>query len=693
MTNIIGQTLLNQFRVDSFVASGGMGAVYRVWDLKRNVPLAMKVLHADLADDPAVLKRFQREANALKRLAHPNIVPFYGLFHIPDFIFLLESFVDGPSLKDVLRRQQGKPLPVKEALVYLKALCAALGYAHANGVVHCDVKPGNVMIDRGGQIFLTDFGIARHSESTTTTIGVAGTPAYMAPEQIRGESVSAATDVYALGVLLFELLTGQRPFRGTESSTEQGGATANERIRYGHLNVPAPDPRSINPALSGSVARAILRALNKKPEDRFQKTQDFFLAICSAMNIPVENIPDRIVHAQTASREEYVPGPVGAAPAPPQKAAGPRKLTPFLAGGGIAMVLLCGVAIAILAIGWLLSRSNVATPAPTSRPISGSVTSINIGPTLNPKTEYTAIVTLTTAPQPTETIQIIPPTSTPKPLPTNTSQPSGPSGKIVYACQVNGKNHDQLCIISPNGTGQYQLTNDNFENFYPSFSPDGQSVVFSSNRSGQFEICEITLNGNLKQLTSLGDVYAPEISPDGRLVVFTHNIGSFTTIWLMQRDGGSPHKLFSKAGKDALDPTWSADGRQILFAVGNVDDKRLYIMNADGSGASMLNSSFSTRGRSDWSVNGLIVSYSGASWHREIFVMNPDGSSLKQISTGGNVQGPSFSPDGNWIAFTGYIDNMGNAEGCDIYISRIDGTQITRLTNNNYCDYQPRWGP
>src|SRR5512136_323038 len=114
--NLIGKVLLNQYRVEAFIASGGMGAVYRVWDLKRNVPLAMKVLHADLAEDPSVFKRFKREANALKKLAHPNIVPFYGLFQTGEFAFLLERFVDGPSLKDILRKRQGKPMPVEEAL-------------------------------------------------------------------------------------------------------------------------------------------------------------------------------------------------------------------------------------------------------------------------------------------------------------------------------------------------------------------------------------------------------------------------------------------------------------------------------------------------------------------------------------------------------------------------------------------------
>src|SRR3972149_638759 len=243
-TNPIGQTLLHQYGVDAFIAPRGMGAVYRVWDLKRNVPLAMKVLHAELAEDPSVFKRFQREARALQKLAHPNIVPFYGLFQAQDIAFLLERFVDGPTLKDILRQRQGKPLPIEETLAYLKALSAAIGYAHANGVVHCDIKPGNVMIDPGGNVYLTDFGIARHTESiTTSTVGAAGTPAYMAPEQIRGEQVTPATDVYALGVLLYEMLTGQRPFRGDDEGTESSGATAAERIRYAHVHREPPDPR------------------------------------------------------------------------------------------------------------------------------------------------------------------------------------------------------------------------------------------------------------------------------------------------------------------------------------------------------------------------------------------------------------------------------------------------------------------
>lgn len=292
-TTLIGQTLLDQYRVEAFVASGGMGAVYRVFDLKRNVPMAMKVLHADLAQDASVFKRFQREARALQKLTHPNILPFYGVHQSEGLTFLLVRYIDGMTLKDIQRSREHRPMSVSEALPYLKALCAALGYAHAHSVVHCDVKPGNVMVERGGTIYLTDFGIARHADSTATTLASLGTAAYMAPEQIRGEAVTPATDIYALGVLLFELLVGLRPFRGDKSAnTDNDQDSANEHVRYLHLNATPPDPVTLNPQVPPAVAQVVLKALSKAPEERYISTHDLLNAACQAVGVPVEEVPD-----------------------------------------------------------------------------------------------------------------------------------------------------------------------------------------------------------------------------------------------------------------------------------------------------------------------------------------------------------------------------------------------------------------
>jgi len=293
-TNLIGRVIKGQFRVDSFLDSGGMGSVYRVWDTKRNVPLAMKVLHSELAEDPAMFTRFKREARALQKLAHPNIIPFYGLYETQEFIFMLERFIDGPTLRDILRKSQGRGLSEGDALIFLKAISSALGYAHENGVIHCDIKSANVMVDQGGSIYLGDFGIARHADSTTTMMGSAGTPAYMAPEQIEGEPVTPATDIYALGILLFEMLTGERPFRGNEKGTEKTGSTVNERIRYAQLNLAPPNPSSLNPKISNQLSRVILQSLEKDPAKRFQSCQEFLGAVCQALGVSLGSIPDRI---------------------------------------------------------------------------------------------------------------------------------------------------------------------------------------------------------------------------------------------------------------------------------------------------------------------------------------------------------------------------------------------------------------
>lgn len=345
MPNIIGQILLNQYRVDAFIATGGMGAVYRVWDLKRSTPLAMKVLHRDLAEDPHILKRFQREANALRKLAHPNIVQFYGLFQTRDYFFLLEKFVDGPSLKDIMQRQAGLPLPLREVLVYIKGLTAALGYAHANGVIHCDVKPGNVLVDQAGNIYLTDFGIARHAGSTTTTIANAGTVAYMAPEQIRSESVTPATDIYELGVMLFEMLTGERPFRGSELGSERGGETTFERMRYAHLHLQPPDPRQLNPSIHIELAKTILRALNKDPARRHQSMQEFKTSVYTTSGLSQEQLDDRI-SLPAAYRKTDLDAQAHGAPLQVDRFGKLKKILPLIAG-----------AVALVAVTYLLSTT------------------------------------------------------------------------------------------------------------------------------------------------------------------------------------------------------------------------------------------------------------------------------------------------------------------------------------------------
>ena len=273
--------------------------------------------------------------------------------------------------------------------------------------------------------------------------------------------------------------------------------------------------------------------------------------------------------------------------------------------------------------------------------------------------------------------------------------PSGaPTGKIVYTCQVgNAGNH--ICLINADGSNFRQLTTDAVKHWYPSLSPDGQSALYSAYaRDYVYEIYEMNLaSGVVTQLTnSLGVLKAPEVSPDGKWIVFglgTKEDGE--EIWVMERSGAKPKRI----NKRGWDPSWSADGTQILFASDSNGSIQLYVMNADGSGVKRITDFDALRGRSDWSPDGAwMVTYNGPSWKREVFIFRPDFTDVRQLTpAGGNSQGPSFSADGKWVAFTAYFDHYGDDLGCEIYIIRVDGTDLRRLTDNAYCDYQPRWGP
>jgi TolB protein len=272
-----------------------------------------------------------------------------------------------------------------------------------------------------------------------------------------------------------------------------------------------------------------------------------------------------------------------------------------------------------------------------------------------------------------------------------------PGGKIAFTCQLHKyQSTEQICIINADGSGWKQLTQeDGFRHYYPSISPEGTSVVYSAFReTNVYEIYEVTLNGITVRLTDrLGVLTAPEISPDGRLITFmrwTEDSDQYQ-VWVMDRDGGNPRQVVSGSG---WDPTWSPDGTRLLFASDRSGQNQLWVVNLDGTGLKQITSLLVMRGRSDWSPADQIVTYSGEPWNRELFIMEADGSNSRQLTpTGGNSQGPSFSPDGKWVAFTAYFDQYSDIHGCEIYIIRVDGTGLRRLTENTYCDYQPRWGP
>ena len=270
------------------------------------------------------------------------------------------------------------------------------------------------------------------------------------------------------------------------------------------------------------------------------------------------------------------------------------------------------------------------------------------------------------------------------------------TGHIVFTCQLfKVQSMDQICIMNADGTGMRRLTTEKKRHYYPSLAPDGGSVVYTSFlEQNVYEIYGLNLNNDsVDKLTDkLGVLTAPEISPDGESIIFSR--GDPTTgkqrIMLMDRNGKDARNIVS-----GWDPSWSPDGKQILFASDLEGGVQLFIANRNGKEPHRVTNLPSIRGRSDWSPDGQwIVTYSGPAWNREVYILNADGSNVRQLTpSGGNSQGPSFSPDGKWVVFTAYFDHYGEDHGCEIYVIRTNGTDLRRLTDNDYCDYQPRWGP
>ena len=257
-----------------------------------------------------------------------------------------------------------------------------------------------------------------------------------------------------------------------------------------------------------------------------------------------------------------------------------------------------------------------------------------------------------------------------------------PIGKIAFACYV--KQIDQICIMNADGSQRTQLTNFKATAFYPSISPDGETVYFSSRHSGGYEIYSISVHGgDAEKLTNnIGSLYAPELSPDGEWIIFTNHGNG---LWLMRPDGKNPHPLTER---NDIDPTWSVDGTMVAFASSRAGARQLFVMNADGTNIRQVTNLDNMGGRSSFSPDGAkLTFYRGPKGDHNIYVINIDGTGLVQLTNGGDNLGPSWSPDGNWIAFTSFRD--GNNE---IYIIHPDGTGLTRLTNSPISDWQPRWG-
>ncbi|NLN70774.1 MAG: serine/threonine protein kinase [Chloroflexi bacterium] len=273
-------TLLSgRYKLLQPIGSGGTAVVYKALDEMLERIVSLKILREDYSDDSGFLERFRQEAKAAANLSHPNIVTVYDFGFDEDQVFIVFEFVDGRDLKSLIR-QQGR-FSIEESLGLLIQACAGVGYAHRAGLVHCDIKPHNMLVSKDFRLKVTDFGIARalatiHPEEQSDVVW--GSPHYFSPEQAAGGAPSPASDVYSLGVILYEMLTERLPFEASN---------ATELARMHRVETPLP-PRRLNPAIPETLEEITLKVLSKEPASRYRTADQLGRVLMSFGNLNLE---------------------------------------------------------------------------------------------------------------------------------------------------------------------------------------------------------------------------------------------------------------------------------------------------------------------------------------------------------------------------------------------------------------------
>ncbi len=408
--------LVGDYEVLDVLGKGGMGRVYRVRNVISDRVEAMKVLLEDIAIDSELEDRFLVEIRTLARLDHPNIAKLHTAFKAQQQLLMVMEFVEGVDLRDCAKE---RPLPLNKVVAYIRDLLAALGYAHRHGVVHRDIKPSNIMVTSQGSVKLMDFGIAKsNSEPLLTRPGTTmGSMLYMSPEQVRGEAVDARSDLYSLGVVLYELTAGRCPFE----------AESTYRILDAQLNSPPPPPIQINPSLPQSLNEIILTALEKDPAKRFQNADAFRKVLESVAATgdaeKTTTIPPAGTHVSRSPAQPTAsaanasvsagmsppPSPAAVPPPNPRISAamppiaqtgasrGHRSL--WMAAGAVACLGVLAAALVLVPHFRKSSAASVTSPAPISTPASNKPNGVpqeSSPPQVVPPTAATPVTSQTT---------------------------------------------------------------------------------------------------------------------------------------------------------------------------------------------------------------------------------------------------------------------------------------------------------
>jgi Tol biopolymer transport system component len=602
----VGTELLG-YRIEALLGRGGMSSVYLAEHRHLRRKVALKILAPALAENEGFRQRFLRESQLAASIDHPNIVPIYDAGESDGLLFIAMRYVEGTDLEHLLRGEA--PLQADRAVAMLAQVASALDAAHAHGLVHRDVKPGNILVETVGwpegheHCYLTDFGLTKQlaaPSGLTDPGGFAGTVDYVAPEQIEGKPADGRTDVYSLGCVLYQCLTGVVPF---ERENELA-------VIYAHLQESPPRLRKLRPDLPPGVDEVIEAALAKDKEERPATCLGLIERLGSELGMPSEHAPTLVVRSEPAA----IP-----------KAARERRKRRF--GGARWLIAASLLVVAAVVAGVLLTRN---------RTEGGAAGLVGGGDIYVVNADGTGLRRLTDNPA------------------ADASPVWSPDGSTIVFVSTRVGGGKAIFVMNADGSGVRQLTSSRPERTSPVWSPDGSKIAYVSDEGGNRDIWVMNADGSNKvQLTTeLAVDESPSWSPGGTKIAFASQRDGNKEIYVMNADGSAQTRL-TTAERDDLNPAWSPDGTKIAFDSARDDDVEIYVMRADGTDQTRLTNHHSRDANPAWSPDGTEIAFArGQVGDTDLFVMRADGSHLVRVtSQKAGDQNPQWSPDGKVLVF------------------------------------------
>ncbi|MDQ3801328.1 MAG: protein kinase [Acidobacteriota bacterium] len=691
-THLLNQTI-GTYKIEKMLGAGGMGEVYLAYDAKLRRNVALKILPSEYSSSDERVRRFEMEARAVSALNHPNIVTIYDVGSLDGVNFIATECVEGKTLRDVIG---GGHLKLKEILAIVIQACDALAAAHSAGIVHRDIKPENIMVRPDGYVKILDFGLAKLSEIdlqtlrdfTQTAKGVIiGTPAYMSPEQVSDENVDHRTDLWSIGVVLYELLTGVNPFK-----KENRQATF-----QAILSIEPPLASSLNPEVSAELDRILMKALEKDADLSYQTASDL-RADLKRVKREIDSSPSWSLTRSAASGTRR------------HADAQTRRSYPAYILGGLVLAAIVGLGVWFFVKNYAKSQSKEASEWANAR--HAQITDspwVEGYPSLSPDGKNIIFASDVSGDRNIYLQRVggkNPVNLTPDSKESDTMPAFSADGK--YIAFRSERNPSGIYVMEETGENARRISD---VGFHPSWSPDAKKIVVSDKAAAIHTVHTVPNSalwvidagsGDKRQIETGGDAIMPNWSPNGHRIAFWFVAdGKLGEIATVPADGGEPVVVASSDAASDWNPVWSPDGKYLYFASdrsGNMSFWRVAIDEetgaAQGAPESVPTPSKYCR-HITFSRDGRTLGYVRYESQSNLQSIAFDPKTLKTtgeaswITRGDKEIGnPDLSPDGET-----FVARQPTRTQEDLVIFDKNGGNWRSLMSDKFRERIPRWSP